>query len=133
MTSVTKYSPSLLSTAHSPADEWNVSSRVIMQNLAELLPKSRAGFLIRAAAFLHFSEPSRTHAPGLPSFPSTQPTSIKSGLNTRPHRGPRIRFLPRERVREITVSSHNHVMCRIVPRGMREREMCSVRGSLEEG
>lgn len=47
----------------------NITSRAIMQNSAALLPMSSPEFLICAAAFLYYLEPSRTRILVYPSLP----------------------------------------------------------------
>ena len=91
----------------------NITSRAIMQNFAALLPMSSPEFLICAAAFLYYLEPSRTHTLAYPSLPLGRQHPSASGLD----RGPRIRLIPWELVREINVYICNHIMLGTVAKG----------------
>lgn len=68
----------------------NITSRAIVQNFAALLPMSSPEFLICAATFLYYLEPSRTHTLVYPSLPLGRQHPSASGLD----RGPRIRLIP---------------------------------------
>lgn len=68
----------------------NITSRAITQNFAALLPMSSSEFLICAATFLCYLEPSRTHTLVYSSLPLGRQHPSTAGLD----RGPRIRLIP---------------------------------------